>query len=115
MEMATAQATLITSIGQSDTENSNIARGPITKQMERYYADLVLINKAVIENADITSANIESLKAHQAYIDQLKASFKMNLDSISTSLLSVQQNLKDNYSTTTVMKNAITLVVTHLL
>lgn len=63
----------VTSIGQSDTENSNIASGPITKQMERYYADLVLINKAVIENADITSANIENLKAHQAYIDQLKA------------------------------------------
>lgn len=63
----------VTSIGQSDTENSNIASGPITKQMERYYADLVLINKAVIENADITSANIESLKAHQAYIDRLKA------------------------------------------
>lgn len=62
----------VASIGQSDTENSNIASGPITKQMERYYADLVLINKAVIENADITNANIESLKAHQAYIDQLK-------------------------------------------
>lgn len=62
-----------TSIGQSDTENSNIASGPIAKQMERYYADLVLINKAVIENADITNANIENLKAHQAYIDQLKA------------------------------------------
>lgn len=63
----------VTSIGQSDTENSNIAAGPLTKQMERYYADLVLINKAVIENADITNANIESLKAHQAYIDQLKS------------------------------------------
>lgn len=63
----------VSSIGQSDTENSNIASGPITKQMERYYADLVLINKAVIENADITNANIENLKAHQAYIDQLKA------------------------------------------
>lgn len=63
----------VTSIGQSDTENSNIASGPITKQMERYYADLVLINKAAIENADITNANVENLKAHQAYIDQLKA------------------------------------------
>lgn len=62
----------VTSIGQSDTENSNIASGPITKQMERYYADLVLINKAVIENADITNANVENLKVHQAYIDQLK-------------------------------------------
>lgn len=63
----------VTSIGQSDTENSNIASGPITKQMERYYADLVLINKAIVENADITNANVENLKAHQAYIDQLKA------------------------------------------
>jgi len=63
----------VTSIGQSDTENSNIATGPITKQMERYYADLVLINKAVIDTADITNANVENLKAHQAYIDQLKA------------------------------------------
>lgn len=62
----------VASIGQSDTENSNIASGPITKQMERYYADLVLINKAIIENADITNANVENLKAHQAYIDQLK-------------------------------------------
>lgn len=62
----------VTSIGQSDTENSNIASGPITKQMERYYADLVLINKAVIKNANITNANVENLKAHQAYIDQLK-------------------------------------------
>lgn len=62
----------VTSIGQSDTENSNIASGPITKQMERYYADLVLINKAVIENAYMTNANVENLKAHQAYIDQLK-------------------------------------------
>jgi hypothetical protein len=63
----------VTSIGQSDTENSNIASGPLTKQMERYYADLVLINKAVIDTADITNANVENLKAHQAYIDQLKA------------------------------------------
>lgn len=63
----------VTSIGQSDTENSNIASGPITKQMERYYADLVLINKAIVENADITNANVENLKAHQAYIDKLKA------------------------------------------
>ena len=46
-----------------------------------------------------------------AYMLNQNASFKMNLDSISTSLLSVQQNLKDNYSTTTVMKNAITQAV----
>lgn len=154
----------VTSIGQSDTENSNIASGPITKQMERYYADLVLINKAVIENADITSANIENLKAHQAYIDQLKANkietvtadivnltankatineaniAKLQADyaqvgvlnadvadiktlmfgsatgkSLTTefanAVVSVIGNAQINYSTTTVMKNAITQAV----
>jgi hypothetical protein len=79
----------VTSIGQSDTENSNIASGPITKQMERYYADLVLINKAVIENADITSANIESLKAHQAYIDQLKAN---KIETITANIVNLTAN-----------------------
>lgn len=38
----------VTSIGQSDTENTSVASGPVTKQMERYYADLVVINKALI-------------------------------------------------------------------
>nr|DAM62131.1 MAG TPA: Minor structural protein [Caudoviricetes sp.] len=79
----------ITSIGQSDTENSNIASGPITKQMERYYADLVLINKAIIENADITNANIESLKAHQAYIDQLKAN---KIETITANIVNLTAN-----------------------
>lgn len=63
----------VTSIGQSDTENSNIASGPITKQMERYYADLVLINKAVIENANITKANIAKLQADYAQVGILNA------------------------------------------
>lgn len=79
----------VTSIGQSDTENSNIAAGPITKQMERYYADLVLINKAVIENADITKANIENLKAHQAYIDQLKAN---KIEAVTATIVTLTAN-----------------------
>lgn len=79
----------VTSIGQSDTENSNIASGPITKQMERYYADLVLINKAVIENADITNANVENLKAHQAYIDQLKAN---KIEAVTATIVTLTAN-----------------------
>jgi hypothetical protein len=79
----------VTSIGQSDTENGNIASGPITKQMERYYADLVLINKAVIENADITKANIENLKAHQAYIDQLKAN---KIEAVTATIVTLTAN-----------------------
>lgn len=79
----------VTSIGQSDTENSNIASGPITKQMERYYADLVLINKAVIKNANITNANVENLKAHQAYIDQLKAN---KIEAVTATIVTLTAN-----------------------
>ena len=67
----------VTSIGQSDTENISVASGPITKQMERYYADLILVNKALInklsvDEADIRYASIETLKAVNADIDNLK-------------------------------------------
>lgn len=67
----------VTSIGQSDTENTSVASGPITKQMERYYADLILVNKALInklsvDEADIKYASIETLKAVNADIDNLK-------------------------------------------
>lgn len=67
----------VTSIGQSDTENTSAASGPITKQMERYYADLVVINKALINKLDvdtakITYATITNLNATNASIDNLK-------------------------------------------
>lgn len=67
----------VTSIGQSDTENTSVASGPITKQMERYYADLILVNKALInklsvDEADIRYASIENLKVVNADIDNLK-------------------------------------------
>lgn len=48
----------ITSIGKSDTENTSVASGPVTKQMERYYADLVVINKALINKLDVDTAKI---------------------------------------------------------
>lgn len=67
----------VTSIGQSDTENSNIAAGPITKQMERYYADLITVNKALINKLDvdtakITYATITNLTAVKGDVDYLK-------------------------------------------
>ena len=67
----------VTSIGQSDTENSNIASGPITKQMERYYADLITVNKALINKLDvdtakITYATITNLTAVKGDVDYLK-------------------------------------------
>ena len=68
----------ITSIGQSDTENSNVASGPITKQMGRYYADLVLLNKAIVNKLDVDEARInyatiKDLNATKAAIDELDA------------------------------------------
>lgn len=67
----------VTSIGQSDTENTSVASGPITKQMERYYADLIAVNKALINKLDvdtakITYATITNLNATNASIDNLK-------------------------------------------
>lgn len=67
----------ITSIGQSDTENSNINSGPITKQMERYYANLLVVNKALINKLDvdtakITYATITNLTAVKGDVDYLK-------------------------------------------
>lgn len=48
----------VTSIEQSDTENTSAASGPITKQMERYYADLITVNKALINKLDVGTAKI---------------------------------------------------------
>lgn len=67
----------VTSIGQSDTENTSVASGPITKQMERYYADLITVNKALINKLDvdtakITYATITNLNATNATINNLK-------------------------------------------
>ena len=67
----------VTSIGQSDTENTSVASGPITKQMERYYADLITVNKALINKLDvdtakITYATITNLNATNASVDNLK-------------------------------------------
>lgn len=67
----------VTSIGQSDTENTSVASGPITKQMERYYADLITVNKALINKLDvdtakITYATITNFTAVKGDVDYLK-------------------------------------------
>lgn len=48
----------VTSIGKSDIENTSVASGPVTKQMERYYADLITVNKALINKLDVDTAKI---------------------------------------------------------
>lgn len=67
----------VTSIGQSDAENTSVVSGPITKQMERYYANLLVVNKALINKLDvdtakITYATITNLTAVKGDVDYLK-------------------------------------------
>ena len=66
-----------TSIGQSESSNNTASSGPITKAMQRYYAELVTINKALInkldvETAKITYATITNFNAVKGEVDYLK-------------------------------------------
>lgn len=103
----------VTSIGQSDTENTSVASGPVTKQMERYYADLILVNKALInklsvDEADIRYASIETLKAVNADIDNLKTN---KLDATYADIINANiENLKAvNAEITNLKANSLTV------
>ena len=108
----------VTSIGQSDTENTSVASGPVTKQMERYYADLILVNKALInklsvDEADIRYANIETLKAVNADIDNLKTN---KLDATYADIINANvENLKAaNAEITQLKANSLTADIADL-
>nr|DAM22251.1 MAG TPA: Minor structural protein [Bacteriophage sp.] len=108
----------VTSIGQSDTENTSVASGPITKQMERYYADLILVNKALInklsvDEADIRYASIETLKAVNANIDNLKTN---KLDATYADIINANvENLKAaNAEITQLKANSLTADIANL-
>lgn len=67
----------VASIGQSESSNNTASSGPITKAMQRYYAELVTINKALInkldvETAKITYATITNFNAVKGDVDYLK-------------------------------------------
>lgn len=102
----------ITSIGKSDTENTSVASGPVTKQMERYYADLVVINKALINKLDvdtakITYATITNLNAANASIENLKTN---KLDATYADIINANiENLKAvNAEITNLKANSLT-------
>ena len=103
----------ITSIGKSDTENTSVASGPVTKQMERYYADLVVINKALINKLDvdtakITYATITNLNATNASIENLKTN---KLDATYADIINANiENLKVvNAEITNLKANSLTV------
>ena len=57
--------TTITSIGETDTENEIDLSSPNINAMDRYYAELVLINKAMINKLSVDEADIKYLKVTQ--------------------------------------------------
>lgn len=78
--------TTISSVAQTDAEDGLDQQSPVTKEMDRYYANLVTINKALInkldvETAKITYATIKDLQAETAKIDKLEAD-KITVDQL---------------------------------
>ncbi len=63
--------TTIQAVAESKSENDINLTGPITKQMERYYADIVLINQAMINKLSADEADIRYLKTDQ--LDTIEA------------------------------------------
>ncbi len=78
--------TTISSVAQTDAEDGLDQQSPVIKGMDRYYANLVTINKALInkldvETAKITYATIKDLQAETAKIDKLEAD-KITVDQL---------------------------------
>jgi hypothetical protein len=65
-----------------------------------------------IRNEDGSHGWKEIPNSETAYMLRQNSALRINLDSISSSLTLTQQDLKDNYSTTTQMNNAITQDIT---
>ena len=65
-----------------------------------------------VRNEDGSHGWKEIQNSETAYMLRQNSALRINLDSISNSLSLTQQDLKDNYSTTTQMNNAITQAIT---
>ena len=50
--------TSVEAVGRSEVEQESGYKGPTTKEMDRYYAQLVVIDKALINKLDVDMANI---------------------------------------------------------
>lgn len=70
----------VEAVGLSEDETNANWKGPITKEMERYYAQLVMIDHAMINKLDVDTANlkfatIQNLNAVNATVQNLDAEF----------------------------------------
>lgn len=55
----------IEAVGLSEEETNMDYKDPKTKEMERYYAELVMINQAIVNKMDVDTANITSEKSEK--------------------------------------------------
>lgn len=67
--------TTIESVAETDSENEISFTNPITKQMERYYAELVLINKALVNKLGVEELDAAKAEIEQAVIGSLQGQF----------------------------------------
>ena len=67
--------TEIVSVGSSASESTKDTSGPLTKAMERYYADLVLINEAFVTKLTAQEAKIDKLDAEKITVSYLDAHY----------------------------------------
>lgn len=77
--------TTITSVAETNTENEIDLSGPTTKAMDRYYAELVLINEAMINKLTVDEADARyisvdkidaiTLTVEKAVVEKLSADF----------------------------------------
>ena len=70
----------VEAVGLSEDETNANWKGPTTKEMERYYAQLVMIDHAMINKLDVGTANlkfatIQNLNAVNATVQNLDAEF----------------------------------------
>ena len=94
--------TTISSVAQTDAEDGLDQQSPVIKGMDRYYANLVTINKALInkldvETAKITYATIKDLQAETAKIDKLEAD-KITVDQLDANYARIDKaNIKTGW------------------
>ena len=93
----------VEAVGLSEDETNANWKGPTTKEMERYYAQLVMIDHAMINKLDVDTANlkfatIQNLNAVNVTVQNLDAEFGSFRDLTATNFTAANAkiNILDN-------------------
>ena len=104
----------VEAVGLSEEETNADYKGPQTKEMERYYAQLVMIDRAMInkldvETAKITYASIKELDVVKENVEEINAK-KANIDLVNVNNAWIEKGvLKDgSIGTAAIHEGAIT-------